>query len=261
MDELKKLLNQQKALLDKAKAEGRTFSDEERTLWNDLQKKVEAAESSDSILTLFIGVDLDGDYFKECCGAHAFYTPYANGLSTLPSWKNAAMEGSDSLQAWLNSYLEKTTYEISCPALRDSTLAPEGQTGLIISTLLDYSLARHFFDSGEYKLFKKLCTDKIIGVLEASIFLGLHDKLLFSMCSTPLTIEKQSGSNQGAITGWAFGSADMPSENRFNKIMRSIITPIKDVFQCGQWTFSPAGLPISVVTGKLAADAVRKALK
>lgn len=43
-EELKELINQQKALLDKAKAEGRTFSDEERTLWNDLQAKINATK-------------------------------------------------------------------------------------------------------------------------------------------------------------------------------------------------------------------------
>jgi len=53
----------------------------------------------------------------------------------------------------------------------------------------------------------------------------------------------------------------MPSENRFKTMGKSIRTPIPDVFQCGQWTFSPAGVPISVMTGKMAADAVIKALK
>ena len=43
-EELKKLLNQQKALLDKAKAEGRLFTAEERTLWNDLQAKINATK-------------------------------------------------------------------------------------------------------------------------------------------------------------------------------------------------------------------------
>jgi HK97 family phage major capsid protein len=43
-EELKKLLNQQKALLDKAKTEGRVFTAEERTLWNDLQAKINATK-------------------------------------------------------------------------------------------------------------------------------------------------------------------------------------------------------------------------
>ncbi|HPG86886.1 MAG TPA: hypothetical protein PLQ29_09325 [Spirochaetales bacterium] len=42
---------------------------------------------------------------------------------------------------------------------------------------------------------------------------------------------------------------------------RSIRTPIPGVYQAGQWTFSPSGLPISILTGKLAADAVVKDLR
>jgi hypothetical protein len=53
----------------------------------------------------------------------------------------------------------------------------------------------------------------------------------------------------------------MPSENRFKTMSKSITTPIQDVLQCGQWTFSPSGVPISVMTGKMASDAVIKALK
>mgnify|MGYP003797427591 CR=1 FL=1 len=53
----------------------------------------------------------------------------------------------------------------------------------------------------------------------------------------------------------------MPAENRFKRIAGAIRTPIEDIYQCGQWTFSPSGLPVSILTGKLAADAVRRALK
>jgi HK97 family phage major capsid protein len=48
-EELKKLINQQKAMLDKAKAEGRIFNDEERTIWNDLQKKIEDTKAQIAI--------------------------------------------------------------------------------------------------------------------------------------------------------------------------------------------------------------------
>lgn len=41
------------------------------------------SEGSDSVLTLFMGVDLGRDYFDSLCGAHAFYTPTAEGLSSL----------------------------------------------------------------------------------------------------------------------------------------------------------------------------------
>ncbi len=221
----------------------------------------EASKGSDSIYTLFLGVDLEKDYINERIGPHAFYTPNTQGLSKLGRWETAARQGNDHLLEWVGSYLEKTTYEISCPSLRDASLAPEGKTGMIVSSLMDYSLVRCFSDAGQYDGFQQFCNQKIIEVLERHLLPDLNKKTLFSFSASPLTIERRTGSKQGAITGWAFTNPKMPSMNQFSKVTQSIKTPIKDVAQCGQWTFSPSGVPISVLTGKLAADAVSKALK
>jgi len=221
----------------------------------------EQSNGGDSILTLFMGVTLDKNYFEDRCGAHSFYTPKTNGLSSLPDWRDAASRGYGALFNWVGAYLQLTTYEISCPALRDLSLAPEGKTGIIVSTLIDYSLVRFISDSGEYEPFKQFCSDKIAAVLETSIFENIRENILFTLCATPLTIERETGNTQGAITGWAFTNDNMPAENRFKKIAKSVNTPMKDIIQCGQWTFSPSGLPVSILTGKLAADAVRKTLK
>ena len=215
----------------------------------------------DSILTLFIGADLDREYFEAHSGPHAFYTPSAEGLSSLPPPPDAIKEDGNFPFDRIGLYLEKTTYEISCPALRDASLAPEGKTGVIVSTLMDYDVVRFFSEAGDYEFFKKYCTEKITDVLERSLYPGIKDKILFALCSTPLTIEKETGNSGGAITGWAFTNAEMPAGNHFRKIARSVETPIPDVVQCGQWTFSPSGLPVSVLTGKLAADEVIKSLK
>lgn len=220
-----------------------------------------AAKGSDSIYTLFLGVELEKDFVRERIGTHAFYTPDTQGMYSLGSWQTAAELGDDQLLAWLGSYLEKTTYEISCPSLRDPSLAPEGKTGMVISSLMDYSLVKRFSEAGQYEDFKQFCNQKIIEVLEKHLLPDLNKKTLFSFASTPMTIERLTASKQGAIVGWAFTNPEMPSPNRFKTMGQSIRTPIQDVFQCGQWTFSPAGVPISVMTGKMAADALLKAFK
>lgn len=219
------------------------------------------SEGNDSILTLFMGVDLSPDYFNGICGAHAFYTPKTDGLTSLPSWEEAAGKGKDELLKWLCSYLNLTTYEISCPVLRDASLAPEGKTGLIVSTLMPYHLVRRISDEGDYEAFKKFCIETITQTLENSLFPDLLKHISFSLCSTPMTIERETGNTQGAITGWSFTNEKIPAESHFKKIANSIHTPIQDILQCGQWTFSPSGLPVSILTGKLAADEVRKTLK
>jgi len=221
----------------------------------------EAGKGSDSIYTLFLAADLEKDYVRERIGTHAFYTPDTQGMYKLGSWETAAKLGNDSLLEWVGTYLEKTTYEISCPSLRDPSLAPDGKTSMVISSLMDYSLVKRFSDAVQYQEFKQFCNQKITEVLERHVLPDLSNKTLFSFSSTPLTIERRTGSKEGAITGWAFTNLEMPSPNRFKTMGKSITTPIQDVLQCGQWTFSPSGVPISVMTGKMASDAVIKALK
>lgn len=242
---------------------------DQKTLYENLQgirlssvdqyrEKLKVASSGDSILTVYMGVDLHPPYFQEHGGAHSFYTPSLEGLSSLKPWIKARDAGV--LDDWVKQYLERTTYEISCPALRDPALAPEGKTGLLLSTLMDYNLVRDYEERGRYEELKSLCTKTILQILSQHHFPGLLDKVQFAFCSTPLTIQKETGNAQGAITGWAF-TGEIPAEHRFTKIKKAIDTPIPHVYQCGQWTFSPAGLPVSILTGKVAAEAVVKELK
>ena len=61
--------------------------------------------------------------------------------------------------------------------------------------------------------------------------------------------------------GWPPPGNFVLAENRLPKIMNAVQTPIPAVYQAGQWTFSPSGLPVSLLTGKIAADRVIKDLK
>ncbi|MHB0897408.1 MAG: phytoene desaturase family protein [Spirochaetales bacterium] len=224
----------------------------------------------DSIFTLYLSVNLPPEYFSRIASAHFFYTPKTIGLSAVPlnELKTGAEAGSqttlikdkDRLFDWIGRYLDLTTYEISCPVLRDRDLAPEGKTGLIISSLMDYDLVRHFKDLGWYEELRDFCSNRITDILDVTIFPGLKATVIDSFTSTPLTIEAVTGNTDGAITGWAFTNSAMPAVNRLPLIARSVLSPIPDVFQAGQWTFSPSGLPISILTGKLAADKIVKDL-
>lgn len=219
------------------------------------------SEGGDSVLSLYIGATLDCDYFAGISTAHIFFTPHLAGLSSLASVTEAINFDRAARLRWIEQYLERTTFEISLPALRDPALAPEGKCGLIVSTLMDYRLVAKLAEDGEYEAFKLLCSEKIIEILDQSIYPGLRDHVEFNLCSTPLTIERESGNRHGAITGWAFTNDKMPSVHDLTKIKRSVQTHLTDIFQCGQWTFSPSGMPVSVLGGKLAADAVIKELQ
>jgi phytoene dehydrogenase-like protein len=165
------------------------------------------------------------------------------------------------IEKWLKDYFALTTYEIACPVLRDPSLAPEKQTGLIISVLFDYKLTKIIEEMGWYDDFKKLAETSMIEVLNSTIYPGIKAGVITQFSSTPITIEKYSGNSDGAITGWALNNHPIPAESRIPKIMNSVATPIPHVYQAGQWTYSPSGLPISIITGKIAADKVIRDIK
>jgi phytoene dehydrogenase-like protein len=225
---------------------------------------VSEAKGGDSIMTLFLGVKCGTEALTGRCTAHNFYTPISTGLSALGSWKALPVTESErykeALKTWIGEYLRLTTYEISIPVLRDASLAPPGSAGMIISTLFDYDLVKAINDAGWYEEFKAFCTDRIIETLDRSPFPLDGALVTDKRCSTPLTLERLTGNRGGAVTGWAF-TQSIPAISTMQKVTNAILTPFPDIYQAGHWTFSPSGLPIAVLTGKLAADAVHKMLK
>ena len=224
----------------------------------DRQAEIADKTGNDSVFTLFLGVNLDKNYFASKASEHFFYTPSRVGQSVAgPLPLNADRR---TIEKWLETFFAKTTYEISIPVMRDSTLAPAGKTGLIISVLFDYKLTKYIEEMGWYEAFKSFSEKCMLNTLDASIYPGVKVATLHSFTSTPTTMEKIAGNADGAITGWAFSNRPMPAVNRLPRIMNAIKTPVPGVFQAGQWTYSPSGLPISILTGKLAADRVIKEL-
>ncbi len=220
----------------------------------------------DSVFTLYLTTDINKEYFEEKHGAHFFYTPSKEGISKLNgdvimADNNEYIKDKNIIKNWLNDFYRLNTFEIAIPVLRDPDLAPEGKTGLIISALMDYSLVNHINKMGWYDEFKEYSKECIINILESSAYSGLKKKITDSFVSTPLTLKKFSGNTDGAITGWAFTNEEMPAVSSMPRIAKSVETPFKDISQAGQWTYSPAGLPISILTGKMAANRARKNLK
>ena len=220
----------------------------------EMRSKLEKLEGNNSIFTVYFASKLPPAYFSDIASEHFFYTPgilgqsQAGKIPTTGSWKE--------IKAWLERFLPLTTYEISIPALRDASLAPQGKTGLVISLLFDYKLTRRIEQIGHYEEFKSYLEQQVTRILDQSIYPGLEQSMIERFSSSPLTLEQMTNNTEGAITGWAFTNAFIPAENRMARIANSIKTPLPNVYQAGQWTFSPSGFPISLITGKLAADKI-----
>ena len=229
-------------------------------------RRMLSAKGAESVFILFLAVDRPTSYFQAKGGEHMFYTPSKIGLGqTTRLERETLVKDFDSKTKaevfdWVDQYCELNTYEVSIPALRDAAMAPEGKTGLMISCLLDYDIVEKIDQSGWYSEFKEKLENNIIRIFSESVYPGFSDDLLFKFSSTPLTIKQVSGSSEGAITGWSFES-DVPVVNKLANIPKSVLTPIPGIFQAGQWAYSPAGVPIAMMTGWYATQKILKDAK
>lgn len=221
-------------------------------------------KGADSVLTSYFMVDVDPQSFASKPGMHAFYTPHKEGLLNVNMDLIKEGKGFTSdiikLEDYTKTLLAHTTYEISIPALRDASLAPKGKTALIVSVLFDYELVKHLKEMGQYEAFKTLAQDEMWKQMVAYCP-QLEGKHLKTIVATPLTVQMRTNATQGSLSGWSFTNQPFPVETHFLKVSQSVKTPFKDIKQAGQFTFNPAGVPVAILTGKLAADAIMKDLK
>ena len=226
-------------------------------------KLLESKRGGDSVFSLMIGVDQTPEYFSKISKGHFFYTPSKEGLgNTHREELNNIIEkfeeiSKEDLLSWLDKFCRLNTYEISIPALRDSSLAPEGKTALIISFLFEYKLIEKIHNNGWLNDFKKEVEKHIINKLDSSIYPGIKEKIVLQFSSTPLDIVEKVGSSEGGITGWSFESP-VPVSNKLLQIANSVTTPIPKVLKAGQWAYSPSGVPIAIFTGWHAAQRIIK---
>ena len=227
------------------------------------KNQISNLRGGDSIQTTYMMTDLDPSYFSKICTGHFFYTPKTTGDGSFKKQIPHILKSHDQheIMLWVKGYLENTTFEISMPAVRNEKLAPKGKTGLIVSVLMSFDLVKHIKTLGFYDLYKTEVESIMVDILSNSIFPKLKKNTIETFSSSPLTILSRTNNLDGAITGWAFTNNIIPTVTSMLGVSKSVNTYIPNVYQAGQWSYSPAGLPISILTGKLAANKISKSLK
>ena len=234
-----------------------------KTIFEDSKNKMLKNRGGDSVFSLFLEVNEPLESFRKIAHGHFFYTPSGLGLGETHREElnyllsNFEKVNKEQILRWLDKFTKLNTYEISIPGLKDSELVPPGKTGIIISFLAEYDLFDKIQKAGWLDEFISELENRVLSVISNSVYPMLKNKIIARFSFTPLSIENRVGSSEGAITGWAFQKS-MPVMNRIQSSERSVLTPVPAIFQAGQWAYSPAGVPMSILTGKLAAD---KALK
>jgi phytoene dehydrogenase-like protein len=218
-------------------------------------------KGGESVFTLFLQVDEPLESFGAIAHGHFFYTPSRQGLGYTHRGelqkllRDFDVIGKQEVLDWLDRFISLNTFEISIPGLKDKELAPNGKAGVVISFLTRYELFKKVQEAGWLEEFVDGIVDRVLKTISESVYSMLKDKVAGRYVVTPLRIHDRIGSSEGAIVGWEF-QPEMPVVNKIQTSDRSVITPLPSVYQAGQWAYSPAGVPMSILTGKLAANRI-----
>lgn len=223
-------------------------------------------KGADSVMTVFMKVKDPNRTMAKRAGMHTFFTPYldgltAHGIDLIKKEDGTFVDEKDKIFQWIKEWYRRNTYEISVPVLRDGSLAPEDESGFIVSVLLDYQLTKMIAQKGWYEELKQLTNAYFVDILDQTWIPGLKAGTYETIHASPLTMEKFASVHEGSLSGWSFANKPMLSEFLFTRVAKSILTPYPNIFQAGQWAFAPAGLPTCALTGKLASDKVVKLTK
>ncbi|TVR70490.1 MAG: NAD(P)/FAD-dependent oxidoreductase [Marinilabiliales bacterium] len=231
--------------------------------FEDVKARMLRNKGGDSVFTLFLQIDEPLESFGKIANGHFFYTPSRHGLGETHRQELGELLNSfhsttrQQVLDWLDRFLSLNTFEISIPGLKDKDLVPPGKTGMIISFLADYELFKKIEDAGWIEQFISEVENRVLRVISESIYPILKDKVIDRFSFSPLNIHNRTASSEGAIVGWEF-QKEMPVINKIQIADRSVLTPLPSVYQAGQWAYSPAGVPMSILTGKLAANKILK---
>jgi hypothetical protein len=222
--------------------------------------RYEGAKAGESVFSLFLAVDAAPEAFARISKGHFIHTPRTAGLGELRRGRLERIKSGfgripkREVLDWLGDFCRFNSYEISIPALKDPSLAPAGKTGLAASILFDGELCRAVEGAGWFDEFRNEAAERMLDALTESPFPFLGDKLIFRESATPLTIMRRFGASEGAITGWSLEERP-PVPRSLASIGAAPGTAIPGVFKAGQWSYSPAGVPIAILTGRIAASA------
>jgi phytoene dehydrogenase-like protein len=206
-----------------------------------LLKKTGRFEYSLSCFVLYIATDLDMERMS------LPYFTYFRFLSDLEEEDRLLRRG---------AIPNHPTMIISVPTLLDPSLAPLGQHLIKVLVYVPY----HYQDTWgkgdpkKYRHIKEEFSQKILQQLEARLVPDLKNHLLFWEAATPLTLERYTGNEMGAM----YGLASTPLQiGNFRPPHQS---PIPGLFQVGHYTRPSHGIVGASLSGLFAARSILQKL-
>ncbi len=203
------------------------------------EKKIRKFEYSLSCFILYVATDLD------LKGMNFPYFSYLRFLSDLEEEDRILRKG---------GIPANPTMMVCIPTILDPTLAPPGQHVLSVLINVPYHYQENWGggDSEKYRQIKEEFSQKILHQLESKLIPGLREHLLFYEAATPLTLERYTGNEMGAMYGLA------STTDQVGNLRPPHQTSIPGLFQAGHYTRPSHGIVGASLSGSFAANLILK---
>jgi len=203
------------------------------------EEKIRHFEYSLSCFILYIATDLD---------LRGMGLPYFTYLRS-----NDDLEGEGRMLR-RGEIPQNPTMMVSVPTLLDPSLAPPEQhiLSVLINVPYHYQGKWGGGDFEKYRHIKEEFSQKILHQLESMLIPGLKNHLLFYEAATPLTLERYTGNEMGAM----YGLASTPQQ--VGNLRPPNQTSMPGLFQVGHYTRPAHGIIGASLSGSFAVKTILK---
>jgi len=207
-----------------------------------LIKRMKQWEYSHSCFILYLATDLD---LKK---KEVPYFTYLRSLSDLEEEDRMLQRG---------EIPKNPTMILSIPTLLDPSLAPEGKHLLKVLVTVPYHYREQWgkADSELYQHLKEEFSQRVLQQLESKLLPDLRNHLLFYEAATPLTLERFTGNEKGAM----YGLASTPQQIGISRPPHQ--TPIPGLLQVGHYSRPSHSIVGASLSGLFAVRSILRKLK
>jgi prolycopene isomerase len=112
---------------------------------------------------------------------------------------------------------------LSLPTLHDPSVAPEGEHLVVFTIFTPYDIGTPWEEARER--YTQLLVDEVEALMP-----GFRDNMTYLDAATPLTFERYTSNQQGAVYGWE----NTPQQSQPKRLQHRL--PIEGLFLAGHWT-------------------------
>jgi len=208
--------------------------------------QVEKAKVSESAFCVYLGTDLS----KRCFEGLAHHILY------LPAYGKPFLER----DANDPDFFHDCSLGITLPSLSDDSLAPRGKGVVVLTTYAPYHYlgkwkTRDGRRTKAYRKLKEKVADQLITIAEG-VIPDLSQHIIAREIATPLTYESYTLNSEGATAGWSWDPR-LILTTKYGSSVGSLKTPVRNLFTCGHWCFSPGGVPTAMLTARIVVDIIK----